>query len=184
MSEILSPETLVKNANSAFKQGDYLLAAQTFDAARTAYAVKGDELNAAEMANNCSVAYLQADRPEESLDAVVGTVEVFEQAGDIGRQGMALGNYGAALEALGRSDEAVDAYLESAKLLEQAGEDKLRANVMQSLSTLQFQEGRQLEALASMQSGLDGVKKPSAKQRFLKRLLNIPFDMLNKNQTT
>jgi tetratricopeptide (TPR) repeat protein len=182
MSEASSPSELGKKGKSAYQRGDYLLAAETFEAARQGYTASGDHLNAAEMANNSSVAYLQAEQPEQALQAVAGTAEVFAQAGDLARQGMALGNYASALEALERVDEAIEAYLESSKLLEQAGDDQMRAQVMHSLSALQFREGRQLEALASMQSGLEGVKKPSPKQRFLKRLLNIPFEMLNKNR--
>jgi tetratricopeptide (TPR) repeat protein len=184
MSASFSPKELEKKGKSAYQRGDFLLAAETYQAARRAYKAAGDELQAAEMANNCSVAYLQAEEPQEALKAVDGTAEIFARSQDLRRQGMAMGNYAAALEALGRVDEAVEAYLESAKLLEQAGEDRLRAEAMQSLSALQFKEGRQLEALASMQSGLDGVKRPSPKQRFLKRLLNIPFEMLNRNKST
>jgi hypothetical protein len=40
--------------------------------------------------------------------------------------------------------------------------------------------GRQLQALASMQNGLEGVKKPSPRQKFLQKLVKIPFNMVNK----
>ena len=56
-----------------------------------------------------------------------------------------------------------------------AGESEFRANVMQSLSQLQLKTGRQFEALASMEAGIDGLESPSAKQRFLKRLLKLPY---------
>jgi hypothetical protein len=48
---------------------------------------------------------------------------------------------------------------------------------MQSLSMLQLQMGRQLQALASMQNGIEGVERPSASQKMLKKLLNIPFNI-------
>jgi tetratricopeptide (TPR) repeat protein len=182
MNETLSSKQLEKKGKSAYQRGDYLLAAQTFHAAQSAFEAAGDELATAEMANNCSVAYLQAEQPEEALKAVEGTAEIFARYEDTRRQGMAVGNNAAALEALGRVDEAIEAYLQAAKLLEQAGEDQLRVEIMQSLSALQFREGRQLEALASMQSGLEGVEKPSPKQRVLKKFLNIPFEMLNRNR--
>jgi len=181
MSEAQSPEELAKKGKSEFKKGDHLAAAHTFEAASQGYRVSGKLLDSAELANNASVAYLQAGEAPEALRIVEGTPEVFEQSGDLRRQGMALGNYASALEALDRLDEASESYRHSAEILEQAGEDQLRANVMHSLSTLQLRSGRQLQALASMHSGIDGVKKPSPRQRMLKRLLNIPFDMLNKN---
>jgi tetratricopeptide (TPR) repeat protein len=183
MNETTSPQQLAKEGQSAYKRGDYLAAAQTFEAAARGYRAAKDELNAAEMAINCSVAYLQADDAQAALATVECTDEVFAQAGDLRRQGMALANQAAALEALERVEEASEAYLQSAKVLQQAGEDKLRAEVMQSLSMLQLRSGRQLQALASMQSGIDGIEHPSTKQKFIKKLLRIPFEMLNKNQT-
>ena len=180
MSETTSPARLADEAKTAYQRGDYLAAAQSFEAARQGYLVAGDELNAAEMGNNLSVACLQAGEAQKALDAVEGTAQTFAAAGDLRRQGMAVGNQGSALEALNRPEEAAEAYRQSAELLQQAGEDKLRANVMQSLSALQFRTGKQLQALATMQSGLEGVQKPSPRQKLLKRLLNIPFSLLNK----
>lgn len=177
MSDAASPNQLAKEGKAAYQRGDYLEAAHAFEAARQGYLALGDRLMAAEMANNCSVAYLQAGDGEAALAAVEGSETIFAEAGDLRRQGMALGNRGAALEALERNEEAIAAYQQAAQILEQAKEDQLRAQVMQSLSMLQFQMGRQLQALATMQNGLEGVQRPSPKQKMLKKLLNIPFNM-------
>jgi len=183
MSEVRTPQQLAQEGTTAYKRGDYQVAAQAYEAASQAYAAAQDDLNAAEMANNCSVAYLQAGDAEAALQAVGATYEIFAQSGDLRRQAMAIGNRAAALEALDRLEEAAEAYLQSANMLQDAGEDKLRADVMQSLSMLQFRTGRQLQALATMQQGIEGVERPTPKQRFLKRLLRIPFEMMNKNKT-
>lgn len=182
MASTPSPDRLAKDGKAAYQRGEFAEAGSKFEAARSAYEAAGANLDAAEMANNCSVAYLQAGDGEKALQVVEGTPEVFEQAGDPRRYGMALANRAAALEALERSEEAVEAYLLASKVLEQAGEDQLRAQVMQSLSMLQYNMGRQLQALASMHSGLEGVNRPSPKQKMLKKLLNIPMDMLTKNR--
>ena len=179
--DTLTPEQLAREGTEAYKKGDFLAAAQAFQAAAESYAAGGDHLNAAEMKNNCSVAYLQAGEAEAALRAVEGTVEVFAAAGDLRRQGLAAGNLGAALEELDRFEEAAQAYQQSAEALEKAGEDALRAHVMQSLSSVQLRTGKHLQAVANMQSGLEGVKRPTPQQRMLKRLLQIPFNMLNKN---
>lgn len=184
MSRTSSAESLGKQGKSAYQRGDYLNAAQLFEAAARAYHEAQDLLNGAEMANNACVAYLQAGEAEAALSSVEGTPATFAQAGDLRRQGMALGNRAAALEALERFDEAIETYFQSAQALEQAGEDQLRANAMSSLSMLQFRLGRQLQALASMQNGIEGVKKPTVKQRFLKQLLDIPNQMMNKGRSS
>lgn len=180
MTETLNPKQFDKEGKAAYKRGDYPAAAKAFEAAAAGYEAQGDVLTAAEMKNNACVAYLQAEEAEAALAAVDGTAAVFAAAGDLKRQGMALGNYAAALEALDRIDEAFDAYEQSAQVLEQAGEDQLRLKVFQSLSELQLRTGRQLQALASMQAGLESTKHLSPQQRMLKRLLDIPFKMLNK----
>lgn len=178
MSEATTPQSLAKEGNKAYQREDYLAAASAFEAARQGYEALEDSLNAAEMANNCSVAYLQAGDSEAALAAVEGSEAVFALAGDLRRQGMALGNRAAALEALERFEEAIAAYQQAAEILQQAGEDQLRAQVMQSVSMLQFKMGRQLQALASMQSGLEGVKHPNVKQKMIKKLLDTPLEMM------
>lgn len=182
MSEATSPQRLAKEGKSAYKRGDYLAAAQTYQAATQGYRSAGETQKAAEMANNCSVAYLQAGMPQAALEAVEGTAQVFAQAADLSRQGMALGNQATALEELERLEEAAEVYRQAADLLQEAGEDQKRAEVMKSLSMLQFRSGRQLQALATMQDGLEKVERPTPKQKLLKKLLRIPFEMMNKNK--
>ena len=178
MAEILDVAQLAKEGKSAYQRGDYEAAARAFQAAGRSYQTSQDPLNAAEMANNASVAFLKAGDAQAALQVVEGTPQVFDAAGDIRRQAMALGNFGAACEAVKRYQEAEDAYQQSADLLKQIGEDQLRLNVMQSLSSLQLRTGKHLQALSSMQAGIEDVHRPSPKQRILKRLLNVPFKLM------
>ncbi len=178
MNEFLDAAQLAKEASQAYQRGDYESAARSFQAAAQGYKTFQDTLNAAEMANNASVAYLQAGDGPAALQAVEGTAEIFAAEGDVRRQAMALGNLGSALEALKRFEDAEQAYQQSADLLKQVGEDQLRLNVMQSLSSLQMRTGRQLQALSSMQAGLEDVNRPSPRQRILKKLLRVPFKLM------
>lgn len=180
MSETLSPKKLAAEGQAAYKKGDFISAANAFRDASERYKLGGDELAAAEMANNLSVSLLQAGQAENALQAALGTEEVFERSGDLRRQAMAVGNQAAALESLNRLDEAVQHYELSAELLKQAGDNETRASVMQSLSALQLRQGRQFEALATMQAGLNGIKRPTTKQRLLRKLLQLPFKYLNR----
>ncbi len=183
MNEILSPQKIAKEAKSAYKSREYIAAAHSFEAARQGFLSSHDFVNAAEMANNCSVALLQAGDAEGALTAVGGTEKVFIEAGDRKRQAMALGNQAAALESLNRLEEAEQAYWKSAEILKEIGEKELRVSVMQSISALQLRTGRQLQAVASMHAGVNDIDKPTPKQRFLKRLLGIPMNLLNKQST-
>jgi tetratricopeptide (TPR) repeat protein len=180
MSEILDPGKLSKEAKSAYQRGNFEAAARLYLSASEGLSRQSKDLDAAEMRNNASVAYLQAKNSQAAFDAVEGTPEIFAAGNDPRRQATALGNLAAALEGLNRPEEAMEAYQQSADLFQQIGEAEMRASVMQSLSALQLRTGRQLQALATMNAGLEGVKHPSPRQRFLKKLLNIPFKMLER----
>ncbi|MBU4224393.1 MAG: hypothetical protein KKC71_01050 [Chloroflexi bacterium] len=173
MSEDLSPRQLEEEGKSAYARADYSSAAKTFATAAAAYSAQAEPLMAAEMKNNQSVALLQSRQARAALEAVMGTEAVFAAAGDIRRQGMALANQAAALEALQRRDEALAGYQTSAEILEKAGEADLCAEVLRALARLQARGGKMTEAVISMQSGLMGVEKPTLEQRILKKLLFI-----------
>lgn len=170
-----SPEEQAEQAKETYQRGEYLLAAQEFKVAATSYKLKNDVIFAAEMANNQSVALLQAGETQKAYDALEGTEDVFINANDKLRLAMAYGNRAAALEGLKQIESALQAYQESAKMLKELGEDHLYAQVMQSLSSLQLKTGHKLEAMASMQAGVSAIEKPNFIQRILKKFLAVPF---------
>lgn len=178
--DIKTPKESSKAGNSSYKKGEYIKAAQHFEDAAQGFDVHEKTSEAAEMRNNQSVALLQAGDANEALQAAVGTDGIFANAAETRLQAMALGNIAAALDELDRYEEAEETYLRSAKIFDNIGEDKLRANVMQSLSKLQLRTGRQLQALATMQSGVDEIKRPNLRQRMLKKLLKTPLKLLNR----
>lgn len=180
MAETLNPGELAFEARCAYDSGDYLEAARLFKAAEQGYDLEADPCLAAEMANNCSVALLQAGEPQAALLALEGRELVFENAGDLKRLGMTWGNRGMALEALKQFELALQAYHQATDLFKQIGENELYTTTMQSISALQLRTNRPLEAVASMQAGLGQVRKPSVRQRLLKRLLDLPSRLLNR----
>jgi tetratricopeptide (TPR) repeat protein len=173
MPDILLPAQLSEEGGQAFRKGQYDAAAHSFAAAAEGYAAAGQSIDSAEMKNNQSVALLKAGDARGAFDAVVGTESIFQTAGDLRRQGFAVGNEASALEALGGVDEAAQKYQRSADLLEQAGEDQMRAAVLASLSALQLKRGKHTDAVIAMQSGMTGVKRPTLKQRIAKTLIKF-----------
>ena len=173
MPEILTPQQLAEEGSKAFQKRQYENAAHSFAAAAEGYSAAGKSLDSAEMKNNQSVALLKTGNAQGAYDAVAGTDSIFQAAGDLRRQGFAVGNEASALEALNRLDEAAQKYQRSADLLEEAGEDQMRATVLQSLSLLQLRQGKTIDAAYSMQTGAAGVKKPTFKQRLTKALIRF-----------
>lgn len=176
--EMINPQQLADEGQAEYNKGEYLSAARLYKAAADGYLSEGDELLAAEMANNCSVAFLRGGEAGSAFEAVVNTDKVFESKGDTLRQAMALGNQAAALEGLKQLDKAVITYEQSAELLKHLGESELRAYVLQSISSIQLRRGQYLEAYGTMGEGVMGLDKPNLKQKLLQSLIQLPFKFL------
>jgi tetratricopeptide (TPR) repeat protein len=176
--EIVNPQQLAHEGQTAYNKGDYLAAARVFLAAADSFTAAGDPSAAAEMANNSSVAYLNGGNPESAYRAVADTDQVFARQGDTLRQAMALGNQAAALEGLNNLDQAIIKYDESARLLESLGETELRAYVLQSISAIQLRRGQFLEAYTTMGVGVMGLDKANLTQKLLQVLMQLPFKFI------
>lgn len=179
----MTDNDLEKQAQKAYANKQYRQAAELFETLTGQYADQGDILNAAEMRNNSSVAWLQAGEAQKSLDAALETDQIFSEAGDSKRGAMALGNQAAAYEALGNIPQAILKYQTAADIFHAIHEEDLRVYVLQNLSALQLKTGDHLQSLASMHNALENKKKLGLKEKFLKKLLRVPFQMIDKNKT-
>jgi tetratricopeptide (TPR) repeat protein len=155
----LEPAQLDAQGKRTFENKNFSEAAEYFRQAAEGYTLGRAGLLAAEMMNNASVALLQAGKPQESLDAALGTEQVFAGANDIKRQAMALGNQAAALEGLHRYDEAIEKYERSAELFGQIDEGDLRAMVMKSSAAIKLKTGRISESAYKMIGSLDAKRR-------------------------
>lgn len=164
---------LADDGKQAFEAGQYESAANTFETAAQGYASLNDKVNAAEMQNNLSVALLKLGRGQASLDAALGTDQVFARANDVRRQAMAVGNQAAALEALKRWDDALASYERSAELFAQAGDGELRSMVLKSAAGIKLRRGKIGESAIKMIGSLEAKEKPSLFDRVLKFLLRF-----------
>jgi len=173
--ENLAPIALAEKGKQEYERGNHASAADLFLQAALAYKNAGDELNAAEMMNNQSVALLQAGKAKEALEATDGTEKVFKDAGDLRRQGTAVGNRAAALEGLKKFDEALAEYERAASILEEAGEGDMHSIVRKAAANLNLKRGRVSAAQMDVYDSLRLVEKPNPTQRFMKFLKRIGF---------
>jgi tetratricopeptide (TPR) repeat protein len=167
------PSKLVEAGKRVFGEKQFDQAASLFRQAAEMYTMDDDILLAAEVQNNLGVALLQAGKPKQALEAVLGTDEVFAGAKDMKRQAMAFGNQAAALEALHRHDEAIALYERSAEIFAQAGEGDLRAMVMKSAAALKLKKGKVTDSAFKMLGALEAKEKPSILDRILRFFLRI-----------
>jgi len=167
------PAQLAEQGKQAFRNKNFDEAADLFHQAAQGFTLANSQSQAAEMKNNISVALLQAGKPQESLDAVLGTDKFYESIKDVKSQAMALGNQAAALEGLNRYDEAVVAYERSAELFAQVGEGDLRAMVMKSAAAIKLKTGKVTDSAFKMMGSLDAKDNPSFFERILKFFLRF-----------
>jgi len=170
---------LAKQGKSHYRGKKFLPAAESFQQAAEQYQANGKPLLAAEMRNNQSVALLVAKEPQKALDAVRGTSELFLEAGENTKAGMALANQATALMDLGQSEAALEVFTRAGDCFQSANEGDLYLQTMQSISSIQFKSRDVMGALFSMRRGLEGVEKPTWRQKLLKNLLSIPDKLLN-----
>jgi tetratricopeptide (TPR) repeat protein len=125
------------------------------------------------MKNNESVALLQAGKAKEALQATDGTEAVFQKAGDIKRQGIAVSNRAAALEGLKKWNEALAEYERAATLFEEAGEGDMHSIVRKTAASIHLKRGRVGDSQMDVLDSLRLVEKPTLVQRLMKFLMRI-----------
>ncbi len=173
-----TPITLADEGKKEYEKGNFQAAADLFSQAAQAYASSADELNAAEMKNNESVALLQAGKAREALQAAEGTEEVFLKAGDLKRQGIAISNRAAALEGLKKWKEALAEYDRAASLFEQIGEGDMHSMVRKAAANINLKHRRITDSQMDVIDSLRLVEKPTLTQRFMKFLMRIGLDKI------
>lgn len=167
--------TLAEKGKQEYELGNYLAAANLFSQAAQAHASVQDELNAAEMKNNQSVALLQGGKAKEALQATEGTEDIFQKAGDIRRQGIAVSNRAAALEGLKKWSEALSEYDRAATLFEQVGEGDMHSMVRKTAASLHLKRGNITDSQMDVYDSLRLVEKPTLAQRIMKFFIRIGF---------
>jgi tetratricopeptide (TPR) repeat protein len=171
----MDAKILAEQGKQEYEKGAYGIAADLFSQAAQAYDNVQDELNAAEMKNNQSVALLQAGKAEDALSATDGTEAIFQKAGDLKRQGIAVANRAAALERLKKYSEAMDEYNRAANFFEEAGEGDMHSIVRKATAEIFLKRGYIGNTQVDMLDSLRLVEKPTFTQRILKFLMRWGF---------
>lgn len=174
------PALIADDAKDLYRAGKFQQAADGFSRAAAFYLDQDQKELAAEMQNNQSVALLKAKKPRLALDAVLGTEKIFQEAGDLLKQGMALANQATAYREMGEKQIAIDDFSRAAEIFKISGEKEMYLQTMQSISALKMRSRNIIGALFSMQEGLDELEKPNLRQRLLRNLLKIPQNLMNK----
>jgi tetratricopeptide (TPR) repeat protein len=175
-----SADDYAEQGKKAYKAGDFQKAAALFLKAEEAYKSVKKPLLAAELANNRSVALLQAGDATNALAVCQETDKVFASAGDILREGLALGNQAAALKELGKKKESLKLFRQSAARLEKAGDKENLAIVHKTIAALEMESGDNLGAMSAMLDALRSTEKLTWRQKFLRWLFSLVSRLMPK----
>ena len=169
----MDAKTLAEQGKQEYAKGAFLFAANKFSQAAQVYQDIQDALNAAEMKNNESVALVKAGKAEAALQATEGTEAIFQKAGDLKRQGIAIANRAAALEGLKKLNEAVAEYNRAADIFEQLGEGDMHSVVRKASAEIFLKRGYIGNTQMDVFDSLRLVEKPTLSQRILKFLMRL-----------
>jgi tetratricopeptide (TPR) repeat protein len=175
-----SPESLAELGKLAYEAGKFTAASNFFQQAEEVYKRSNKKLMAAEMANNRSVALLQAGDAQSSLKACKDTHLIFADAGDALREGLALGNQAAALKELGKKKESLELFKQSANRLEKAGDKKNLAVVHKTIASIEMESGDNLGAMSSMLDALRTQEKLTWQQKLMRKLFGLVSKFMPK----
>lgn len=168
----MSPHDLKTSGLRHYHAERYAEAATAFAQATAGFEAIGDPAGAAEMRNNLCVVRLAQHDWAGALAAVEGTPEVFRALGDQLREAQAIANLAAAHDGAGHVEPAAELYVQAIDLFGQLGESETRAACFKKLSALQIKLGRQMQALASMHSGLNLSADLSPQEKLLKEMID------------
>ena len=175
-----SPESMAVQAKQAYQAGKFSSASELFLQAEDAYKNTGDELLASEMANNRSVALLQAGDAPGALAACMDTHQVFANTGDSLREGFALGNQAAALKEMGQKKESLRLYRLAADRLHQAGDKENLAIVHKTIAALEMENGDNLGAMSAMLDALRAKQKLTLREKIMRKLFSLASRLMPK----
>jgi tetratricopeptide (TPR) repeat protein len=171
----MDAKALAEQAKQEYEKGQYGTAADLFSQTAQAYENIQDDLNAAEMKNNQSVALLRAGKAEDALRVTDGTEEIFQKAGDLKRQAIAIANRAAALEGLKKWSEAMAEYNRAAAIFEEAGEGDMHSVVRKATAEIFLKRGYINNTQMDVLDSLRLVEKPTFTQRILKFMMRMGF---------
>ena len=176
----ISPDELEKLALDSYRSGHLEESIERFTLARQQYLYDQNPNKAAEIANNLCVVMLAAKQPQAALEIVRETPDFFISQGDEIHAAQAYGNLASALEACGETTAAEEAYRQAIEIFKKQGDTENYSSTLQALSRLQLRQGNPLDALSTMQGGLDSMPKARIRDRVLRRLLKWPFRLLGR----
>jgi tetratricopeptide (TPR) repeat protein len=183
----MSPEENAPPADSLkeqgirmFRLGEYAEATESFLKARESYQKMGDQKGRAEMLNNLGAVYTQEERWSEAVEAFQNAQQIFQSLEDIDGRAQTLGNLGNMYRHQGDREAAVIHLKQAVELFHEAGDWQKEAATLRLISRIRMGQARWFEALHFYDLSLACVQTPGLKERVLRWLIRVPFNILSR----
>ena len=153
-----------------FQEGLYDESAQRFSEAMEYFAEQGREVEVGEI--------LKQGRWDEALESLEEAHRLFVRLEDKSREAQALGNLASVYASLKRREDAEKSWSIAASLFQELGDRQKQGETLMALGTSLFKSKRRQEGLATYQSGMGLLEKPTLIQRFYRFLLMLQTRLL------
>ncbi len=167
----MEAQELYAQGLESYRDGAVPESALQLEQARTAFLARGDEAQAATVANDLGVVYYMNGEYDKSAQVLQESLAVFQKTGNLVGQAKAIGNRAQLLNRTGKKNEAEKEYERAADLFHQAGERSFEYETYRACSQMQLQRGHLLEALATF----DRALAAKGGSRILRAIMQLPL---------
>jgi len=174
--------SLKEHGITTFRYGEYEEATEVFEEAHTLYGELGDRKGQAEMLNNLGAVHTQEERWDDGLEAFTQARSIFESLDDKEGEAQTLGNLGTLYRYQGDKAAAVEHLKQAIDLFHEVGDREKEAATLRLVSRIGLGQARWFEALHFYDLSLACAAPQGIKARILRRLLQIPLNLLSRPQ--
>lgn len=180
MDETISAQDVKEEGLRLFHEGLYEEAADKFRQAKESFKKDGNEVEAAEMANNLGVIHRMRREWDEAITALSEAQEAFANLGDHSREAQTLGNLGGLHASRGEREKAKEYLRQATDKFAELGDAQREGESLMALGVQQWKTGNRGEGLATYQTGLKTLQHPSLGQKALRGLLDLRTKLLSR----
>src|SRR5262245_53827261 len=131
---VAAPGELKDAGMRSFYAGQYPQAIESFESAQRAFAVVGDEGQAAEMLNNLGVVYQRLARWDDAIRALTEASAIFARLNLREQEAQATGNLGSLLISRGERKRGMGLLQEAVGMFRALGKRELQSTTLRALS--------------------------------------------------
>ena len=156
-----------------FQEGLYEEAIVQFEKAQEMFAAEGNDVEVAEMVNNLGVIYRMLGQWDEAIAALEQAKTTFVRLGDRSREAQTLGNLGGLYASKGERDKSNECLRQAADIFAELDDDQRYGETLLALGVQEWKTGDRSDGLATYETGLHTLQKPTASQKAMRGLLGL-----------